>query len=140
MNKYAIYSCIMIFIVILILFFGYKKRSKTNDKLIEIQNKIKDIDPIVKTLVFTESNESYTLNKKYVHLCMRDKNGNYYDDNMLIYVALHEVAHALSNEVIEDKNNHTKDFFSIFTDLLKKAEKMGIYNPSIKPIQHYCNL
>ena len=86
---------------------------KNNSKLREIIHKIKDIDPIVSTLEFTESNESYTLNKKYVHLCLKDQNGNDYDDNMLVYVALHEVAHALSKEVIENKNNHTKSFFTI---------------------------
>ena len=28
-----------------------------------------------------------------MHLCLKDENGNYYDDNMIIYVALHELAH-----------------------------------------------
>ena len=52
---------------------------------------------------------------------------------MLIYVALHEVAHVLCDEV-----GHTQKFHSIFEDLLKKATEMGIYNPSIPLIQNYC--
>jgi len=132
---------IALLIVLPLVFLLNKKTShKTDDKIVEIKTKIQDIHPIVKTLNFTEAKESFTLNKKNVHLCIRDENGNYYHDNMLIYVALHEVAHTLSNEIIEDKNNHTQNFFAIFSKLLKKAENMGIYNPSIRPIRQYCGL
>ena len=30
-----------------------------------------------------------------MHLCVKDENNKYYDDNMLIYVALHELARVM---------------------------------------------
>ena len=53
--------------------------------------------------------------------------------NMLIFVTLHEIAHCLCDEI-----GHTDRFNDIFNELLEKAIKMKIYNPSIPIIQDYC--
>ena len=45
-------------------------------------------------------------------MCLKDKNGKYYDDNMLNYVALHELAHVLCDEI-----GHTDKFYAIFDEL-----------------------
>lgn len=136
-------------ITVIALFFLFYKKSyresytPTKDgqnKIAEIKRKIEGVHPSIKSLKFSENDESYTLNKKHVHLCIRDQNNQFYPDNMLIYVALHEVAHTLSNEIIENKDNHTSSFFSIFSGLLKKAAELGIYDPSIKPVTQYCNV
>ena len=37
--------------------------------------------------------------KQKVYLCLKDENNEYYNDNMLIYVALHELAHVLCDEI-----------------------------------------
>lgn len=78
-------------------------------------------------------NKSYTINKHKVYLCLKDENGNYYNNNMLIYVLIHEYAHVLC-----DEKNHTEKFWNIFEDLLLLATELGIYNPSIPIIHNYC--
>jgi len=80
-----------------------------------------------------KGNKSYTINKEKIFLCLKDKNGNYYDTNMLIYVLLHEISHALCDEV-----GHTKKFNEIFNAILKEAVKRGIYDENKPIIQNYC--
>lgn len=77
--------------------------------------------------------KSYTINKHKVYLCLKDENGNYYNNNMLVYVLIHEYAHVLC-----DEKDHTEKFWTIFEDLLLLATELGIYNPSIPIIHNYC--
>jgi hypothetical protein len=108
-----------------------------DDPLIErIRNDLMKVDPRVSKLTFKASNESFTEDKKHVYLCLKDKNGNYYDYNMLMYVSLHELAHAFSHSVDED---HTTDEFkNNFKMLLQKGEQLGLYDPK-KPLNYeYC--
>lgn len=77
--------------------------------------------------------KSFTINKEKVYLCLKDENGEYFNDNMLIYVLAHEISHSLCSEI-----GHTEKFHQIFEALLVKLTEAGIYNPSI-PIQtDYC--
>lgn len=87
----------------------------------------------VRNIQFYEGNKSYTINKKKIHLCLRDAKGQYYDMNMLIYVAIHELAHVICDEI-----GHTEKFHLIFQDLLQKATEMGIYDPTKPIIRNYC--
>ena len=64
---------------------------------------------------------------------MKDENNNYYQENMLMYVVLHELAHVICDEI-----GHTKKFERIFKELLNDAGELGIYNASIPPIPNYC--
>lgn len=82
---------------------------------------------------FYKGNKSYTINKEKVFLCLKDKQGEYYDNNTLIYVTLHEISHTLSTTVGHDEN-----FNRIFDAILKKAEEMKIYNPKKPIVQDYC--
>lgn len=79
-------------------------------------------------------NRSYTINKEKVYICLKDENDEYYNQNMLTYVLLHELAHVVCDEV-----GHTEKFHDIFQNLLMKAINTGIYNPSIPVVQNYCN-
>lgn len=109
-------------------------KSESNDPvLLVVKEKLKLIHPDVSKLEFYDSNKSYTINKQKVHLCLKDKNGDYYNENMLTYVGLHELAHVLCDEV-----GHTAKFYQIFDELLDKAHQMGLYDPSIPIIQDYC--
>ena len=101
-----------------------------------IRNDLLKVDPRVQNLKFYASNESFTEDKKFVYLCLKDENGEYYDYNMLMYVCLHELAHAFSESVDEDHT--TKEFRDNFQMLLDKAEKIGLYNPNIPLNYNYC--
>jgi elongation factor P--beta-lysine ligase len=109
-----------------------------DDPLLEkIRNDLLKVDPRVATLRFRASNESFTEDKKTIYLCLKDRKTNeYYDYNMLMYVCLHELAHAFSESVDEDHT--TKEFRDNFQMLLDKAEKLGLYNPNLPLNYNYC--
>lgn len=91
------------------------------------------VDKIVKELRFFEGDKSYTIDKKYVFLCKRDqKTGQQYHDNQLILVLIHEISHALCDEV-----GHTDKFHKINDSLLQTAIEMGLYDDSIQ-VSNYC--
>jgi hypothetical protein len=51
---------------------------------------------------------AYTENKKSLHFCVREHDGKMVDENALMYVAIHELAHcALSEYDPLDQNGHT---------------------------------
>jgi hypothetical protein len=89
---------------------------------------------VVEELKFFKGDKSYTLDKKYVYICKNDKKtGELYHRNQLILVLLHEISHALCDEV-----GHTEKFETIFDELLEYATKAGVYNPNIPSVQNYC--
>lgn len=130
---------ICIFIIIIIIIFFMLTRlteefKKEDPMLFNIKNKIRPLHPeMVDHIILLEDTKSYTINKKKVYLCLKDENGDYYDDNMLVFVAIHELAHVLCDEI-----GHTDKFQTIFQDLLNKATDLQIYDPSVAPIQNYC--
>lgn len=77
--------------------------------------------------------KSYTLNKEDIYLCLKDENNQYYNDNMLIYVLLHEISHSICDEI-----GHTEKFHKIFKALTAKAVELNIYNENIPLIKNYC--
>jgi hypothetical protein len=77
--------------------------------------------------------KSYTLNKEDIYLCLKDENNQYYDDNMLTYVLLHEISHSICDEI-----GHTDKFHRIFQALTKKAVELNIYNDKIPLVRNYC--
>ncbi|GHV50368.1 hypothetical protein AGMMS49579_03830 [Spirochaetia bacterium] len=74
-------------------------------------------------IYLNESNYSFTLDKKYIFLKLKDENDIYYDYNTLIYVLLHEFTH-----VVCPQTGHTKLFNTILNNLLKRAENIGEYD------------
>jgi hypothetical protein len=69
---------------------------------------------------------SYSVNKgEKVHLCLRQREGNneqLVNDNVMMFVALHEMAHMITATI-----GHGPDFWNNFGFLLKEAEQQGIY-------------
>ena len=91
---------------------------------------------ILNNLVMVEDNESFTINKKIIHLCTKNpRNGQYYDKNTLMFVVLHELAHVLCNDI-----GHTETFTIINSALLEHAFKCGFYDPSKPFVKNYCSL
>ena len=132
-------GCIFLFIIVLlILFFVLRNQVKEyyeqlDPVLFKIKENLKPLHSSVEKLKFFEGKKSYTINKKKIYLCLKDENGEYYDYNMLIYVALHELSHVLCDEI-----GHTPKFHRIFEKILKQAELLKIYNPNIPIVKNYC--
>ena len=124
-------------IVLLILAFCYSLNNKENfttkdPMLVELHSVLSHIDSAAKNITISKANKSYTVNKKDVFLCLKDKDGEYYNKNMLVYVAVHELAHVLCPSV-----GHTEEFWQINDKLLNKATELGYYNPSIPAVKDY---
>ena len=108
-----------------------------HDPLIDrIKDDLLKVDPRVEELSFHASNESFTEDKRFVYLCLKDKDGKYYDYNMIMYVSLHELAHAFSDSV--DTDHSGKEFKDNFRNLLNKAQTLGLYDPKIPLVYDYC--
>ncbi len=95
------------------------------------------IDSRLANIDFYASNESYTLDKSKIYLCLRDKHGKLYDYNFLIYVCLHESAHVLSTKY--DERHITREFNETFAYLKERARQMGIWDEKKELISDYCN-
>ena len=141
-------SGIIIGILLLIVCLISKKRKavyyqKHKPILIDIHNKIAKMIPYfdkdeknrLSKLKIQPDIKSYTINKHDMHLCLEDDNGSYYDDNLLIYVTLHELAHIFCDEI-----GHTENFYKIFNKLTDIAEKVKIYDSSISLPKEYCGI
>lgn len=103
--------------------------------LYTLKRLIEPLHPVVKNLKLYKGDKSYTINKDKIFMCLKDKNGEYYPLNMLLYVLIHELAHRVNDFDV----GHTPKFYEIFEQLLQQATELGIYNPSIPVIQNYCN-
>jgi hypothetical protein len=81
---------------------------------------------------------SYSINKgERLVMCIRQKDGSFVDHNVIVYVAVHELAHIMTTEV-----GHTPSFWSNFRFLLREAISIGIYEKvdfNSKP-SDYCGI
>ena len=96
-------------------------------------------DNIVETLP-TSKYTAYSLNKgEKLAFCLDTKKngGKLIDDNTLIFVAIHELAHIATKSV-----GHTDEFWNNFKFLLEEAVNIKIYNPVdySKHPEKYCGM
>ena len=81
---------------------------------------------------------SYSVNKgEKISISIRSKDNVMIDDNTILFVVIHELAHVLTEEV-----GHTPLFWDNMKFLLENAERMGIYKPinyEKEPVQ-YCGM
>lgn len=134
------YIQIIVFLVIVALIFAFyiynriqEKFAEEDPMLADLRNTLAPIFPELNKVILLRGKKSYTINKKRIHLCLVDKDGNYYDKHMLTYVTLHELAHTICNEV-----GHTEKFHQIFQGLLDKAQNHGIYDSKKPILKDYC--
>ena len=134
-NWIAIFVSALLVTFILVLVRKQIKENMEQDDpmLYQLRDVLEPVHPVVKNLKLYKSNKSYTINKQKVFLCLKDDNGDYYPLNMLVYVALHEIAHVLNTKDV----GHTEEFHRIFDELLIQATEIGSFNPSIPIIQNY---
>lgn len=71
---------------------------------------------------------SYSVNKgESVHFCLRQRDGSdrLVDSNVMMFVALHEMAHMITESV-----GHEPEFWNNFGWLLREAESRQLYKPT----------
>ena len=133
---------------------NYTDKKKASDMLAHICSKMHKFinnlnDPKVsklKTFKCSQLSEgsgilgytSYTKDKNDIVLCLRDKKTKkIHSENLLTYVAVHELAHIMSKTY-----GHNEEFRKNFRWLLEQAEYAGIYTHedySLRP-QEYCGI
>ena len=108
--------------------------------IMKLRDSVVSLNPTkLRHLQFQESSSTMIDNKSIVFLCVRDpKTGKLYDWNALIYVVLHECAHAISEGY--DPEHKTPEFRNNFNTLLRDAELRGIYDPKKPFVEEYCHL
>lgn len=135
MNELLI-ICTLLLGIALIYAYARKVEAFDDPKAKQIHEKLKLVHPLAARLSIKASNQSFTEDKKRTYICLRDEKGNYYDDNMLMYVALHELAHAISKQV--DPDHTTTEFANNFKLVLASAENLGLYDPKLPLNYEYC--
>jgi hypothetical protein len=115
------------------------QRSYYSDKhpiLDKVRENFVRIDPKFGDIPLRYGNSSYTEKKSVITLCLaKPENGEFYDMNTIMYVALHELAH-----IITKSKGHGDEFKANFINLLRRAAQLGIYDPN-KPIPtSYCGV
>jgi len=70
--------------------------------------------------------KAYSVNKgEQLSLCLRNaKTDEFLDKNIIIFVAIHELAHIMTDEI-----GHTQKFWNNMKFLLEKAIEQGMYTP-----------
>ena len=71
---------------------------------------------------------SYSVNKgESVHFCLRQRDGSeqLVDSNVMMFVALHEMAHMITESI-----GHEPEFWNNFGWLLREAESRNLYKPT----------
>ena len=68
---------------------------------------------------------SYSVNKgEKISICVRHEDNKFIDDNIIVFVVIHELAHVMTKSI-----GHTKEFWDNMAYLLEQGEKIGIYKP-----------
>lgn len=85
------------------------------------------------------SHVSYSVNKgEKIALCLRNKTNNTFEeDNIIMFVVAHELAHIVTDEV-----GHTDKFWNNMKEILEESEKLNLYNPIdySKNNKEYCGM
>jgi len=137
------FSIFIIILIAILVYIAYTKtKRKTNIQIYDdpmltrIYNDLKQIVPDIDKLDIRlyGANDTLTENKKNIYLCLKNRNGTYYDYNTLLYIAIHELAHVLNDEY-DTTNNHGDKFNEINNLLLKRAESLNLIDVN-KPINY----
>ena len=132
-------ECIMLFLLLFVLVKMVRSREHMAYKdpmLDSLQKDLMKVHPKAKELRYFASDASFTEDKKDMYICLKDEKGHYYPRNMLMYVMLHELSHAVSKSY--DDAHVGREFNENFDMLLDRATKLGIYDPKVPLIAQYC--
>lgn len=141
MNTKIILTIVIVFAVIVS--FTVSSRAyytpENHPVLNEISRRFSLLSPEYGNIPLRSGKKSYTEDKAVITLCLVDPTTRrYYDINVLMYVALHELSHCVTKA--DGDQSHGDEFKGNFANLLKKAAEVGIYDPR-KPIPlTYCGV
>lgn len=127
-------------------FYNYTSDNYNNDLLQEIiynllnkynPDDLEELDPI-----WSIGHKAVTNNFSSVSMCLRKKNGDFYDINLLMFVFLHELAHVGTPSRYNKKSTHPPEFWATFKFLIRNAKKINIINPIdySKHKDEYCGI
>ena len=132
---------IAVFTVIAVFAIRKKREFYSEDHPIinEIRRRVVLISPRFKEIPMRTGKKSYTEDKQLITLCVDNPDtGKYYDINVMMYVALHELAHCLTKA--DGAQSHGNEFKKNFSNLLKKAAQCGVYDPTQAIPETYCGV
>jgi len=129
---------LIMFIIIMFIWYIFKMNYETylenEDTVVRLKMKLMPVFPELTNVKLMKSDASYTINKQKIYLCT-ESDGKVYDDNMLTYVILHELAHTLCPEI-----GHGKRFQKIFNSLLTRAANHKLFDPNVPRVENYCKM
>jgi hypothetical protein len=133
---YTVIGLVTLSVVIYML----NKTPRDDTNSVPMLKKVRDnfarMNPAYTSIPLAEGDSAYTENKNHITLCLRDpKTGSAYDENTIMYVALHELAH-----VVTHSQGHGDEFKANFNEILKRAADQGIYNPTLEIPSDYCGM
>jgi hypothetical protein len=89
---------------------------------------IKNIDFSLKPLECCKLEDSMTEDKKKMFICLRGKNGQYYNYNKSLQVFIHEISHLISKQ--NDPDHTSAEFLEHYNSLMNRAEELGLIDKS----------
>lgn len=109
--------------------------------LLKIYNDLTKVYPDIdkKEITLYGANSTLTENKKRIFICLKKKNGEYYDYNTLLYISIHELAHVINDEY-DTHENHGEKFNKINLELIDKAHNMGLLDKNKEIKYDMCGL
>ncbi len=107
--------------------------NKLTSDLMFLYGNIEKIRSIVENLKFyplecCNLEDSMTEDKKKVFVCVKGKDGRFYNYNKLLQVAIHELAHAISK--LNDPDHKTPEFNQNYKFLIQKAVNLNFIDLS----------
>jgi len=134
----GIFLVVVIGLVVLTAF-TLSRKSYYSDKhplLEQIRSNFTMLSSDYSDIPLREGGSAYTENKSVITLCLKNpETGKFYSMNTLMYVALHELGH-----IISKTHGHNEEFRKNFATLLRRATKIGIYDPRVPIPQTYCGI
>jgi len=134
--------CIIIAAFTVIVVFTIRSRQYYNEDhpvLNEISRRFTVLNPKYGKIPLRTGSKSYTEDKSAITLCIVNPDTKkFYDINILMYVALHELSHCITRA--DGKESHGDEFKENFSYLLREAADKKIYDPT-KPVPStYCGV
>lgn len=87
-----------------------------------IQKKLKN-NVIIKELPKNSKHVGYIINKNTLHICLRNKNGQFINKyNKIYFVVMHELAHMITKSV-----GHNDEYWNNYKLIIKTAIKHNLY-------------